>query len=683
MPLGGKLPYPGVYPDPLDPQGVQDLSNAFSGSQAVIPTQQETMSQATAEEQAEPATIPALPPVDGAQGARDDVSASGGQADSNAYVFQGMYGRGAMAPALQDEGSNYLPVGGPFGRDMVNEAFNKQPKDLVGAVNEGAQAQQQESKEKELFYGAERDRTRTYEAALKEQYMLRQQEMQQKQAQLEKTAQSYTNNLADQGAFWHNPQNIMAAIGASLMQLTTDDRSFGYKLLNGAIQSDLHNRRALADTHLGQLRSNMAEYDRIAGDKIAGMQLAEAEAKRVAAIELERIAAQFQGPKAKANAAAITAKLWQDVRLAYMDFYHKNIYNKPQLVDKRILGSYERGGMAEPGTGYTKFADSKNPRAGSPGTFEENGVTYGPGIPKQGIPAQGMGGGSAQGVGQTNGPAGPVGRQLFRPLSPEVRGRLNDRFPGGDKLAEIGHQDVVRRAYMAANVQPGTPPEMMNKAQQDAFNTSVGNQEKEAYEQVKAVSGAFKESSGRRAGLRAIQADMDLLEGAAKTYGIKMDDLLSSKSRSVIGAPAWNKLMNLYDVHAKMDKEEASKWQKKKDEVNAAGQRLMQLMSGEINSYYKQQSGAAVTFTEMPRLEQYASASANHARMRTFIDSESQKAHAEEREQMAQLSPAAKAMLLIQMGQGNSRMTSQSVDQYNSPDGKSQERSPKGNPKTR
>jgi hypothetical protein len=41
----------------------------------------------------------------------------------------------------------------------------------------------------------------------------------------------------------------------------------------------------------------MSEYDRIAGNRIAGMQLAEVEAKRVAALELERIAAQFQGPR--------------------------------------------------------------------------------------------------------------------------------------------------------------------------------------------------------------------------------------------------------------------------------------------------------------------------------------------------------------------------------------------------
>lgn len=597
----------------------------------------------------ETATVQELPGVDNSAGGRADLEGQGALGASERGIFQGMYGTPGQAPVM-DEGADYLGMGGPQGKENVQDTFFNQPDKLRGAVREGADAQQREAAEKQSFYVAQRDRTRDYESALKEQYMLRQQEAQSRMAEIEQKTRKYTDNLSDTGAFWHNPQNVIGAIGAALMQLTTDDRSFGYKLLNGAIQADLHQRRTLADTHLGYLKSNMAEYDRIAGDRIAGMQLAEAEAKRVAAYELERISQQFQGPKAKANAEAIISKLNMDVMQTYMDFYRTHIYNKPQHVDQGILNSYNKSGKAVPGVGYSSFAGGVPKPAGA-------GPVQGRGLPGGAV---GTGGGSVPGGGV---PApGAVPARGSRALKPETLKVLEGRFPGATDLIDNGYNSVSEAAYLAAGVRPGTPEGAMSPAQRAAYNKEVGEQRKQAYESMGKVASNLKESSTRVSGLKAIQTDMSLLEAATGKYGLKMDDVLSSKSRTVIGNETLTKLNSLYDAHIKTDPEHASKWEIEKQNVNAAANRFMQLLSGDIREYYKGIGGSALTKVELPGLEQYANTSAPFQHIKNYIGSESNKMHALERGQFIQMTPAAQAMWLTQLGQGQSPLLSQSVD---------------------
>lgn len=592
-----------------------------------------------------PADIQQFGGIDGGAGGREDVEGQGALANTTQGIFQGMYGPTGPGVAIMDEGENFLPFGGQKGRENVEETFVKQPEQMAQAVRAGAQAQQDESKQKEQFYGVQRDRTRDYEAALKEQYMLRQQETQARLQHIEQTAQKYTNDLADKGAFWHNPQNVMAAMGAALMQLTTDDRSFGYKLLNGAIQADIHNRRSLADQHLGYLKSNMAEYDRIAGDRIAGMQLAEAEAKRVAAYELERIAAQFQGPKAKANAEAIISKLKIDAMEGFMNAYRSGIYNKPQAVSKPILNSYEKTGKATP-SGYHSYA-------GKPGGAMGAGNQGRPGMPAQA--GQAMGGGvpgNSAGSPQVGGP----------PVDPKALKVLESRYPGATDLINNGYSDVRRRAYIKAGVRPGTPPELMSKKQKDDFNEAVYAQESQAYEELKPVAANLKGLATRNAGLKAIVTDMKLLQQATEQYGMKMDDVLSSKSRTVMGNETLMKLNQLYEAHIQSDPEHRSKWEEQRNAVNAAANRFMQLLSGDVREYYKSIGGSALTAVELPGLKQYADTGAPFSHIYTYVSSEANKAHAEERNQFQQLSPAAQAMALIQMGTKQTPINTQSVD---------------------
>lgn len=665
MPLGGMIPYPGVYPDPLDPQSVQDMSNAFAGRPAAtapsIPEQAVQHAPDPVEAEAY-ATPPPAPEIDQSAGNKDREEMVGIGKTGNAMLFPGMYGQPAM-PQVMDEGANYLPFGGTKGRENVEETFVNQPDRMAKAVMAGAQAQEDESKAKAAFYGTERDRTRDYEAQLKEQYMLRQQEMMGRLQEVQQTAQKYTNNLADTGAFWHNPQNVMAAMGAALMQLTTDDRSFGYKLLNGAIQHDLQNRRQLADTHLGYLKSNMVEYDRIAGDRIAGMQLAEAEAKRVAAYELERIAAQFQGPKAKANAEAIISKLKIEAMEGFMRAYQSGIYNKPTALPAPIKNSYVKTGKATGGVGYSPFAGP--PSATGPAGGPQGQVPTRAGM-GQGAPVQGQ---SAMSAGQTG--AAPQGG--FPSLTPEQKKVIDQRYEGGSSIVSMAQQDTIRQAYRHAGVRPGTPPEMMAPAQKTAFNNSMETQEREAYDALKGVSQGLAQSSGRRSGLKAIQTDMAVVESAVNAFqkrglNITMDDVLSTKTKATLGSDTASKWKNLYKAWAGASPENRSKYEAERDKIEAAGARLNQLLAGTVNSYYKDMAGAAVTVVELPRLQEYAGGNLTYDKLKTFVGEESSQAKAVEDNFIHNLPPAAAAMWLTRKGTGRTPMEGPNMRKYQAPE---------------
>lgn len=649
------LPFPSVYPDPLDPEAAQALASGVAGKPvgAPIPDQAQAMDIGGEEPEQAPAQVQDFGGVDQQNGAPDLVEQGVGDAANRGLIFQGMYGGGnGPGQAVMPEGTDYLSVGGPQGAQNVYDAFVSGPAKLAEAIRAGGEAQAQEGEQLSKVYAEQRDHARDYESALKEQYKLREQEMQSRLAELEKYTKSYTDNLADQGAFWHNPQNVISAMAASLMHLATDDRSLGVRMLNGAIQSDLANRRALAEGHLGQLRSNMAEYDKIAGDKIGGMQLAEAEAKRVAANEIQRIAAQFQGPKAKANAEFIANQLLRESMLGYMDFYRTRLYNKPGLVDPRILKEYQKGGQAFPNAGYTPFSQYPEAQQGAPQPTANAAKAGGY------AGAMGSGGGAASvGAALSGGSKPDIGPQI----PAQTRAAMNLRFPGGDKLAEAAIQDTRRQAYMEAGVQPGTPSNMMTAAQKHAFNKSMKEQEIAANAQLKEVASGLSQVANRHAGLRLIADDMATVEQAAKQYGIPMDQLVSTKGRASIGGAEWIKLNQKYDALIAADPQNRSKHAEAKAKINAAGERLMQLMVGDINSYYKEHAGSAITSTELPRLEAYVGVSSPYSVLRTYVNNESGKAYGVLKQTVSQLNPAARAIWLMNTGGKTAKLPGTSI----------------------
>lgn len=274
-----------------------------------------------------------------------------------------------QGPVVQDAGEDYASLGGPGGKAAFNKAFVEQPQAIASAIEQGAQAQQEEAKAKTEAIAKEQERVSSANAVIKERQLARQQEIQARDQDIQRKVQFYTNDLADTGKFWRNPGNIVAAMGAALMTLASDDHAIGYKLINNAIQQDLAQRQKLADMHLGELRSNLGAYRQIAGDEFQGDLLAEAEAKRVAAMELERIGAQYSGPKAKAAAAAIQQKLLSDYQQMMMQWYATRVYQQAQIINPALKAAHEREGKALPGVGFQTFGQMQQASAvpGSPG----------------------------------------------------------------------------------------------------------------------------------------------------------------------------------------------------------------------------------------------------------------------------------------------------------------------------
>jgi hypothetical protein len=181
---------------------------------------------------------------------------------------------------------------------------------------------------------------------------------------------------------------------------------------------------------------------------------------------------------------------------------------------------------------------------------------------------------------------------------------------------------------------------------------------------------------------------MQVLDSAVNEFrkrglNISLDDVLGTKTKAVLGSDTAAKWRNIYDALAKADPQNSSKWEAQRDKVSAAGQRINQLMAGQINAYYKEHAGAAVTVIELPRLQEYAGGNLTADKLRNFLDNESRKYAAEERTQFLQLSPAAQAMWLTRKGTDNPRLEGPNVRKYEGPEAPEAGRSPKGSPKVR
>jgi len=168
----------------------------------------------------------------------------------------------------------------------------------------------------------------------------------QRQAQIDEQTKEYTRSLGDSQAFWKNPGNVIAAIGMALMPLAGAGGDSGVKMIRAAVEADWRDRKALADSSMGHLKSNLAGYRDIMGDKIAGDYLGLAESYKVASMELNRIAGSFKGEKAQAQAAILIGQLDQQAAEA-MRQAEIHSYMKPQGMNGSIEAAYRRSPEAQ------------------------------------------------------------------------------------------------------------------------------------------------------------------------------------------------------------------------------------------------------------------------------------------------------------------------------------------------
>ncbi len=272
--------------------------------------------------------------------AEDEVNKQQASDDTFPKMQQRPRGPGDV---VQGEGSNFLPTGG---KSDFDETYVAGPQRLAEAQKEVGRLSANKSEAIGQQYERSAQQATEAMAANKARRASEDQEIAARQQNLDKAVQHYSNDLADQGKFWTSPGNIISAIAFSLMPIFSNDPAIGAKLINQAIDRDMTNRKDLANMHLGELRSNLGTYRKLAEDHNVGDQIAQSEAHRLAALEIERISAQFESPIAKQKAQAMVEdQLMRAGQVRQTAFNHYN-YNTVRRLDPRVASAFEAPGKA-------------------------------------------------------------------------------------------------------------------------------------------------------------------------------------------------------------------------------------------------------------------------------------------------------------------------------------------------
>jgi hypothetical protein len=281
-------------------------------------------------------------------------------------------GGGVKQQYFQQEGASKAPIGGP---ELYDEAFVNAPRRRQTEMEGLGQLQNQRATELARMYDRQVAQDQAAAVAMQARREAEQAEIARKQEELAKATRYYTRELQDSGKYWANPGNIIAAISYSLLPVFSNDPSIGVKLINQAVQQDFDNRMRLADMAVGNARSNLEGYRKIAGDRQQGDLLARAEAHRVAAMDIERIGAKFSGPEAQKNIAIAIEDQKTRAAAAEMEFYAKYIHTAPKrTLPGETAAMYkgpggwaplgQTGGVASGGTSAHRPEPGKSPVMG-------------------------------------------------------------------------------------------------------------------------------------------------------------------------------------------------------------------------------------------------------------------------------------------------------------------------------
>lgn len=511
-------------------------------------------------------------------------------------------------PVIKDEGENFFPGGGAQGRQVYEDTFINKPQEIEQAVNAGADIEKQLQDRRAATIGAEKDRTEHQAAIIAERQAARRQEIQARQAEVDEKVQYYTNDLADTGKFWRNPGNIMAAFGAALMTLASDDHAIGYKLINNAIQQDLHGRQKLADMHLGELRSNLAGYRQIAGDEFNGDLLAEAEAKRVAMMELDRLSAQFAGPKAKAAAMAINKKMAMDVQNLRMHVYASMFYNRPEVMTPQMRAAYEKGGKAVPGVGYTPYGGYPAAPA-QPGQGASQGAAAPPGmsLPQSNQTSAGVNG---------SGAVSPQQRAQFKP-SPALMEFFNKRLPSAGRDIEDTLTTLSMKVAAKTRAMPGTPQHTAGMVAEMESATKEANEKGDK----------FIEYETNRKGWSHADSTMKYIEASLAQTGMNPDQW-NGWLRDFT-PDGWASKINNLRIKWNHDFPPDTPAGKKAAEQLKALEKFHQMIAGNKVEAYHAFFGGAMNEGELKLAKEMFDTSGSWQNIRGFVEQQSRKAAAQ------------------------------------------------------
>lgn len=425
---------------------------------------------------------------------------------------------------IMQAGEDYLKNGGRRGRSAFEEAFTEGPQDVQRAV-EGAQAltEQRNDATRPLM---EQEAARQAQAFRDDQAQraLEQKGIQERQRQLDEATTKYTADLQDSGKFWRNPGNIISAIAYSLMPIVApNDPSIGIRAINQAIDRDMGERKAAADTALGQLSSNLHGYAKIAGDRQSGDLLAEASAKRVAADQVAAVAARFDNPISRKKAEAVIADLRSQSARDFMQAYRSSVYVAPAVMPKAMENAF--GGKSGLPGAYQSFNSQGAPPVSNgpapvqgtqrPGQASPYAVpgTRGPG----GQPV--VPGASAGRLGAANGtlPGGsPTTAPMGSPGFTEDYKAVEERYPGAMEEAQRLNKDVLERAKQESGY-------AYDPSKYPAFVKRVEELHKETDAQAEGLAQRVGPQAQQYAIVRKLNRDMDQVQAT----GVNPNDLLN------------------------------------------------------------------------------------------------------------------------------------------------------------
>lgn len=535
------------------------------------------------------------------------------------YLADSGGGQKTAPDFYRQQGSDYSSIGGTEGKSSFQKAFVDGPKELENSINAAEQAQAEKAKELGKVYDSEASRQAQATAATNARRTSDQQALEQRQQTLDKATQFYTDDLADQGKFWTNPGNIIAAISYSLLPIFGNDPAIGVKMINQAIDRDMANRQHAAQGTLGALRSNLAGYQKLTEDRQAGDMLADSEARRVAANEVARIAQKFESPISQAKAQAVIQDLRMKSEVSKMEAY-KMWVNSP--AQKMAAELHDARGKGFEGA-YTPLNTTAPATAmGVKGTIDGTATTA----------QTGKTSGST-----TNGFSSP---QIAAIANADPRAAmkavLDGRIAGSGDIAEMLRRQIAAEASTVAAKGPAAVAakkwEIVHRA--DA-------ERKESPELVKVAP--------RIAAIGSMQAKIDLVERSEAAAGRDPRAFLES-ARAYLP----NSWVNGYEQYKARTggtqvPGSAADWAAKRDFAKLL---FREQMSAEVNSYIHANAGGAVSDQEAKRMSEVMNAGASLPEVKAFIYSQSIGAKREESAALSKLGPIAALMYRYRMGAG-------------------------------
>ncbi len=499
-------------------------------------------------------------------------------------------GRGGQSATVLPEGENFNPLGGKEGRKNFNTAYDPDP--LINAMMNAEDAKAARNEAVTSHYKSEAERQTAAMAGINARRAADQQEEQRRMAVLDQQVTRYTDDLHNQNKFFENPGNIISAIAFSLMPIFSSDPAIGAKLIGQAIDRDMASRKSTADMHLGELRSNLGAYRKMMGDKQAGDLMAEAETRRIAAMEIERIGAQFESPISKAKTMAAAEMQRSQAAALRMEAYRHGAYVGPRVERPGIVGALKAGG------GYTPYGVEQ----GTPGSGARSIVANSP----------------STAVGADEKPSSLSAARTMALAVGKPEEALRQAKAGNLTTSDVHaivNQGIAAR--IASYKVPGTP----------AYNEEFQKMRKDANEGASAIAKQAQPFQARQAALSSIQQDMNYIENfyRNKKYGNRNPNAFMDDLRTGVGSGTAEWLRDLQQRYSDPKSPEAV-------EVKAAvraSNRLYQKLAGELVGFKSKAIGGSQSVQELAGVGEYITNNPSWEKFSGYVRNESMKAQRE------------------------------------------------------